>query len=118
MSELVKWMKLLIILSRDPSYMVVTLIVKGVPAATAEGAVMSRVACGVAQLSVINTEAVMTNFQICELRTLPDRDGRNLDEHAAMKSVKHTFALRGWYSLPGFAARISAKRWHSRRCLM
>lgn len=48
-SELVKLMRLLIIVSRVPLIVAVTVTVKGVPAVATEGAVKLRTACGLPQ---------------------------------------------------------------------
>ena len=60
-SELVKCMALLIIVSRLPLAVTVTVRVIGVPAVAAEGAVKSRVACVVPQPNAIDTAIAVVN---------------------------------------------------------
>ena len=60
-SELVKCMRLLIIVSLFPWIVTVTITVNGEPAVAAEGAVKSSIACGVAQPSVIDIAIAAVN---------------------------------------------------------
>ena len=60
-SELVKCMWLLIMVSRFPWTVTVTITVNGEPAVAVEGAVKSSIACGVAQPNVIDIAIAAVN---------------------------------------------------------
>lgn len=85
---------LLIIVSRVPPTVTVTVIVKGEPAVAVAGAVKSRIACWVPQPNVIEiVTAVINKHSRRADRAVRDPDGRNRPGKNTLMRCKREFAL-------------------------
>lgn len=77
-SELVKLIRLLMIVSRPPLTVAVTVTVKGAPAVAVDGAVKLRTAWGPAQPDTIEKATADISAKLIVRGSLPNRNPRNL----------------------------------------